>query len=95
MNSKKIITGMLLIGVSVFSNAQNQAQRIKQGVKSGEITKSERVQIAKQRQDVKQATAVAKADGIVTKDEKKIIIAEKKQASKTIYKKKHNSKDRN
>ena len=95
MNSKKIITGILLLAVSVFANAQHQAKRIKQGVKSGEITKSERVQIAKQRQDVKQATVFAKTDGIVTKEEKKIIVAEKKQDSKTICRKKHNSKNRN
>lgn len=95
MKSTKVITGFLLVAVMALANAQNQPQRIRQGVKNGEITKAERAKIAKQRQDVKQAVVVAKADGIVTKEEKKIIVVEKKQASKTIYRKKHNNRSRN
>ena len=95
MKTIKIITFFLTFIAISLANAQNQPKRIKQGVRSGEITNHERVEIAKQRQDVRQAVKVAKADGVITNQEKKIIVAEKKQASKTIYRKKHNNRSRN
>lgn len=43
------------------------------------------------RQDVKEA----RADGTVTKDERKDIKQDQRQASRKIYRKKHNNRDRN
>jgi len=95
MKLKMIIASLAIVAISATSVAQTtQRERIKQGVKSGEITKTEAAKIAKERQDILQTKAVAKADGIVTAEEKKIIKKERKQASRTIYRKKHNAKDR-
>jgi tellurite resistance protein len=95
MKRREIVASFLMIIAISLANAQNQPKRIKQGVRSGEITNHERVEIAKQREDVRQAVKVAKADGVITNQEKKIIVAEKRQASKMIYRKKHNNRNRN
>lgn len=90
-----IIASLALVAISATSVAQKtQRERIKQGVKSGEITRVEAAKIAKEKQDVRQAKVIAKADGAVTAEEKKIIRKERKQASRTIYKKKHNNRNR-
>jgi uncharacterized membrane protein YebE (DUF533 family) len=47
--------------------------------------------IKQQKQDVKNEVNQAKADGIVTGHERKEINQEKKELSKTIYRKKHNA----
>ena len=77
------------------SQAQTQPARIKQGVKSGELTRRETKtlvnQQAEKRQDIKQA----KADAVVTTAEKKEIKQDKRQSSRAIYRKKHNARDRN
>lgn len=94
MKLKIIITCLLFGSVSAVATAQSQQQRIKEGVRNGEITRTERAQIANQRQDVKLARRVAKADGVVTPAEKQIIAVEKRQASRTIYRTKHNNRRR-
>ncbi len=88
---------------ALFSNAnaqvkqttKNQQHRIKQGVKSGELTKKETVNLAKDQREIRRDVKTARADGKVTRSERKDIRQDKRQASRKIYRKKHNNRDRN
>lgn len=93
----KQILLLLAITMLIGNNADAQTRqraRVKQGVRSGEITQRERVIIANQRQDVRVATSVAKSDGVITQGERKAIQREKRQANRAIYRAKHNNHKR-
>ena len=75
--------------------AQHQHQRIRQGVKSGELTKAEAVNLHNDQKNIHQEAKDAKADGVVTKEEREDIRKDQKQESREIFRKKHNSRDRN
>ena len=90
----------LALGVStanaqVKQTAKNQRQRVRQGVKSGELTKAETVNILKDEKEIKQDVKAARADGVVTPVEKKEIKQDQRQVSREIYRKKHNGRVRN
>ncbi|HEV8079306.1 MAG TPA: hypothetical protein VGP43_01235 [Chitinophagaceae bacterium] len=87
--------GITSADAQVKDNFQNQKERITQGVKSGELTKSETKNIIQDEREIRQDVKLAKVDGDVTKGEKKIILKEQKQLSKEIYRKKHNCRERN
>lgn len=98
MKIKIILLVAALFTCSIVANAQannSQKQRVKQGVKSGEITKAEAGKIREQRKEVIAEVKKAKADGTVTKEEKKDIKQERKDANKAIIRAKHNNKTRN
>ncbi len=80
---------------TVTGKAQNQRQRIKQGVKSGELTKAETRNVVSDQREIRQDVKAAKSDGTVTKEERKDIKQDQRQASRKIYRKKHNNRDRN
>jgi len=101
MTKKLLLSALILMAFSTLNvssqvrkAARNQKQRIHQGVQSGEITPGERARIAAKERDVRQEVREAKADGVITIDEKRDIRHEQKQASRTIYRTKHNAKDR-
>lgn len=73
----------------------NQQDRIHQGVKSGELTKGEAAKLEAQQGKIAVDKAKAKSDGVVTAKERAKLRHEQNRASKNIYKKKHNAKDRN
>jgi hypothetical protein len=75
--------------------SQNQRKRIKQGVKSGELTKAETKNLVNGQREVKQEVREARADGVVTAGEKKNIRQEQRQQSRKIARKKNNGRDRN
>ena len=52
----------------------NQRKRVRQGVKSGELTKAETAVLAHQQKDIRTAKHQARADGKVNRDEEKILI---------------------
>lgn len=72
----------------------NQQRRIGQGVASGELKKGEVRKLEKEQRDVQQEKREARADGTVTGAERKEIQKEQNQASRKIYKAKHNNKTR-
>ena len=76
-----ILFGLGITGANaqVKDNFENQKDRIQQGVKSGELTKSETKNIIQDEREIRQNIRLAKADGDVTKGEKKIILKEQKQ----------------
>ncbi|MCB9080408.1 MAG: hypothetical protein H6555_01725 [Lewinellaceae bacterium] len=79
----------------VKERQENQRQRVKQGVKSGELTARETKNLAKQQKEVNQAKRQAKSDGVVTTGERVRIQHKQNQASRNIARKKHNGRDRN
>ncbi len=90
MKIKVILSAIALVAISSTSFGQNQTARVKDGIKSGEITKSEAAKIKEKRQETQATVKDAKADGVVTPEEKLEIERKRKEASRTIYRKKHN-----
>jgi uncharacterized protein YoaH (UPF0181 family) len=102
MKTKFLVAIALVLGLSISSadaqikhRAQNQHHRIRQGVKSGELTKREAQDLREDHKDLHQDVKLAKSDGKVTAGERKIIKKEERKDSREIYRKKHNSRDRN
>lgn len=72
-----------------------QQHRIRQGVRSGELTRGEFRRLEKEQAEIQEDKKEAKADGTVTKDERKELRHEQNVASRRIYRAKHNNRDRN
>jgi hypothetical protein len=77
----------------VGQRRENQQDRIAQGVKSGQLTAGETAKLEKQQKGInKQVSKDRKANGgTLTASEKKQINKEQNQASRNIYRKKHNA----
>ena len=77
----------------VGQRRENQQDRIAQGIKSGQLTPSETAKLEKQQQGInKQVASDRKANGgTLTASEKKQVNKEQNQASRNIYRKKHNA----
>jgi uncharacterized membrane protein YebE (DUF533 family) len=102
MKTKVLTTAIVLFALFTSASAQtikqkskNERHRIAQGVKSGELTKSEAKNLAQDQREIHQDVKAAKADGVVTKEERKDIKQDQRQTSRKIYRKKHNARDRN
>jgi len=78
----------------VGQRRENQQDRIAQGVQSGQLTPGETAKLEKQQQGInKQVAKDRKANGgTLTASEKKQVNREQNQASRNIYRKKHNAK---
>ncbi len=72
----------------------NQHQRIKQGVRNGQLTKHEARRLHMQQAKVRHYKQMAMADGRVTPRERQMIRHTQKQANRNIYYKKHNGRNR-
>lgn len=70
---------------------ENQAKRIDQGVKSGELTPKEAARLQKGQARVQKKEDKAMADGTVTKKERAGIEKAQDRQSKRIYKEKHDA----
>ena len=86
--------GIVQVNAQVVKHEINQHRRIKQGVRSGEITPMERKKLALQQKDIHQDVKEARADHAVTPMERKEIKQDQRQASRNIYRKKHNNRIR-
>jgi len=91
-----------IIALLTVTNAGAQAgkqirqhKRIKQGVQSGELTRAEAINLRKGQQEIREEKREARADGVVTPEEKKEIRQDQRQESRKIFRKKHNRRDRN
>lgn len=80
---------------TIKQKGRHERHRIAQGVKSGELTKAEAVNLAKGQKEIREDVKAAKADGVVTRAERKDIKKDQRQESRKIYRKKHNNRDRN
>ncbi|MEO5944343.1 MAG: hypothetical protein ABIP30_05810 [Ferruginibacter sp.] len=98
MKATKFVAAFALMlitaGTASAQTTQGERARIKSGVKSGELTKKETKTLVNQQKDIHQDRKEAKADGVVTKGERKDIKQDKRKASRSIYRKKHNGRVR-
>ena len=78
----------------VDSRQSRQSSRIKDGLQSGELTRSEMKGIRSDRQEIRQAERAAKADGVVTQEERQELQGMLNDLSKDIFEAKHNNKRR-
>ena len=97
----KILFSAIIMALAI-SNADAQAvrqvrqhKRIKQGVKSGEITRAEAVNLRNGQKEIREDKREARADGVVTPVEKKEIRQGQRKESRKIFRKKHNRRERN
>jgi hypothetical protein len=100
MKLKLILASLLLASISYQNIAQTanpkirkkqeaQQKRIENGIKSGELTPAEAAKLEHKQAKIQHDKKLAKADGVVTKDERKNIHHEQKKASRQIAKQKH------
>jgi hypothetical protein len=78
----------------VVKHAKHQHQRIRQGVQSGELTKAEAANLRTDQKEIRQDVKEAKADGVVTKEERKEVKKEQRRESRKIFRKKNNERVR-
>lgn len=98
-----------LLAIAIFSTAantstaqtssnigtiKNDRQRIKQGVRSGELTKPETARLAAQTIKLKNEREAYKAVGVITTAERKDYRKDKKRVSRNIYHQKHDRQRR-
>ncbi len=103
MNAKIILTIAIFSTASYVASAQttttakpvstikNDRQRIRQGVKSGELTRAEAARLKAQTAKVNQERKDYATDGVITTEERKDLKQDKKRLSRRIYKQKHDS----
>lgn len=70
---------------------QLQEQRIRQGIKSGELTPAEAHRLIAQQQQIDHFEAIAKRDGVVTQGERAHLLRQQNMASRNIFRQKHDS----
>jgi hypothetical protein len=76
----------------ITKRQMNQRARIRQGVKSGELTKGEARNLRQEQKTIQAEKQMAKADGKVTPAERAKIRRDQNKASKDIYRLKHNNR---
>ncbi len=76
----------------IDARRDQQAERVEQGKRSGEITKREARKIEQDQRAVRRAEDRAKADGVVTRREARKIERKQDKASRDIQRAKHNGR---
>lgn len=100
MKTKLLFSAIIMALAISSADAQavrqvKQHKRIKQGVKSGEITRAEAVNLRNGQKEIREDKREARADGVVTPAEKKEIRQDQRKESRKIYRKKNNNRKRN
>ena len=72
-----------------------QQRRIYQGVRSGELTRGEAGRLEREQRGIWLDGREARADGTFSRAERAEIRRDQRQASRHIYRAKHNGRDRN
>lgn len=73
---------------------ENQEDRIDQGVASGELTQREANRLDRQQDRIENREERFESDGVVTAGERARLQRSEHRASRHIYRKKHNARDR-
>jgi hypothetical protein len=76
----------------VNQRQRNQRARIRQGVKSGELTKGEAKRLRQEQKTIRAEKQMAKSDGKVTPQERAKLRRDQNKASRDIYRLKHNNR---
>jgi hypothetical protein len=101
---RKVISGILLTGIlctplfaanPVDRREQAQRARIRQGVRSGELTRNETRRLAQQEARIRVVERKAKSDGEITKKEALRLDRVLDRASRNIHRQKNDRQDRN
>ncbi len=71
-----------------------QGDRIRQGVRSGELTRAEAHDLRKERHDIRVEERQYKSDGHLTKEERRDLHQDMNALSKDIYSEKHDAEKR-
>ncbi len=71
-----------------------QKVRIRNGVRTGQLTRREAARLRTQQATIRNMKRVARADGRVTPRERMVINRTQRAASRNIYRKKHNCRVR-
>jgi hypothetical protein len=74
-----------------YVNAQQhrQHERIQQGVRSGQLTRSETRELANQQRSLRQQERGYKSDGVMTHNERQDMRQDQRGASQNVYTQKH------
>jgi hypothetical protein len=105
MKVKLLILGLFLVGFAFSTQAQsaapgvkkrqvNQQKRIKEGVKSGELTGKEVLRLEKQQAKTQRAKKNAKSDGKVTGKERARLHHRQNRTSRQVARQKHDRQKR-
>lgn len=78
----------------VNQRQHSQGERIRQGVRSGELTGQETRGLMQERRSIRQEERAYKSDGKLTKDERKDLHQDLNGLSKDIYNEKHDGETR-
>ncbi len=78
----------------VNARQHHQAERIRQGVRSGELTKGETQQLNQERRDIRKEERGYKADGKLTATERKDLHQDLNKLSDDIHTEKHDTEKR-
>ncbi len=91
-----IISGVSLAQTPQVTNRQvNQQKRIRQGVRSDELTRGEFRRLEREQNQIRRMKVRARSDGEVSNRERARIHREQNQASRHIFRAKNNRRDRN
>lgn len=91
-----IISGASLAQTPGVTNRQiNQQKRIRQGVRSDELTRGEFRRLEREQNQIRRMKVRARSDGEVSNRERARIHREQNQASRHIFRAKNNRRDRN
>ena len=80
--------------MDINARQRNERARTRQCVATGELTRPEANRIKSREADIRQDRHAARADGVVTRDERQDSRKNKNQASRAIYRQKHDGQDR-
>lgn len=78
----------------VNARQERQEDRIRQGVRSGELTRRETRRLVETQRDIRQLERAYKSDGRLTRAERRDLHREQNQASRQIYRQKHDAQER-
>ncbi len=98
MFTRALLIGLIAAAAPVYAQTatpgvdarqERQQQRIDQGVASGELNQREASRLERQQDRIQGMEERAKADGVVTKQERRAIHGAQNRASRNIAKEKH------
>lgn len=78
----------------ITARQHSEQARIRQGVRSGQLTPVEAARLRTREADIREDKREAKADGVVTHEERHELRKDENQASRAIYRQKHDAQVR-
>ncbi|HSX59615.1 MAG TPA: hypothetical protein VLF18_05405 [Tahibacter sp.] len=90
-----LLSGAAAAGTPVVNDRQDaQRERINEGVASGELTRREAAGLRAEQAHIRREERAAKADGVVTRGERRHLQRDLNRASGDIHDQKHDAQER-